>query len=65
MPMDQEIIKIGVRGRITIPKSIREKQKIKHLDKYKIYMVSDVIILERFDKNKEAKSIRSLEEFMR
>jgi len=63
--MDHETIKIGVRGRITIPKSIREKQKIKHLDKYKIYMVSDVIILERFDKNKEAKKVRSLEDFMK
>jgi AbrB family looped-hinge helix DNA binding protein len=63
--MDHDIVRIGVRGRITIPKSIREKQDIKHLDKYKIYMVSDVIILERYDKSKEAKNIRSLEEFMK
>jgi len=63
--MDYETVKIGVRGRITIPKPIREKQKIKHLDRYKIYMVSDVIILERFDKNREAEKVRSLEEFMK
>ncbi|MBN1786509.1 MAG: AbrB/MazE/SpoVT family DNA-binding domain-containing protein [Candidatus Methanofastidiosa archaeon] len=63
--MDYETIKVGVRGRITIPKSIREKHKIKHLDKYKIYMVSDVIILEKYDKSKEGNKIKSLEEYMK
>lgn len=62
--MEQETIKIGVRGRITIPKTIRDKAEIKHLDKYRIYMVSDVIILEKYDKNKENKNIKSLEDYM-
>jgi len=61
--MDHDTIKVGVQGRITIPKHLRDKYSIKHLDGYKIHVMSDVIILEKIDKRKKDTNMRSLEEY--
>lgn len=61
---EQERIRVGVQGRITIPKRIREKHNISHLDAYRVYVVSDVIILEKDTKRNGDDKTRSLEDFM-
>lgn len=62
---EEEILRIGVRGRVTIPKSLREKYGINHLDKYKVHVISDVMIFEKVNNLKGADKTMPLETYMK
>gem|GEM_PF-1891872 len=61
---EQERIRVGVQGRITIPKRIRDKYNISHLDAYRVYVVSDVDHPGKDSKRNGDEKTRSLEEYM-
>lgn len=48
--MAEYVIKVGVRGRITIPKEIRDKENIQHRDIFKIHDMSGLLILQKVRK---------------
>jgi AbrB family looped-hinge helix DNA binding protein len=48
--MAEYTIRIGVQGRITIPKEIRDKQNINHKDIFKIHDMSGLLILQKVRK---------------
>jgi AbrB family looped-hinge helix DNA binding protein len=48
--MAEHIIRVGVQGRITIPKEIRDKEDIQHKDIFKIHDMSGLLILQKVRK---------------
>jgi AbrB family looped-hinge helix DNA binding protein len=51
--MAEYTIKVGVQGRITIPKEIRDKQDIRHRDIFKIHDMSGLLVLQKVRKPDE------------
>ena len=52
---EAEVRKVGKRGQITIPKSIREKEDIKGGDKVKVIEKDGKIIIKQIDRTEELK----------
>ena len=50
-----EVRKVGKRGQVTIPKSIRNKENIKGGDKVEIFEKDGEIIIKTIDKTEELK----------
>jgi len=50
-----EVRKVGKRGQVTIPKSIRNKENIKGGDKVEIFEKNGEIIIKTIDKTEELK----------
>lgn len=50
-----EVRKVGKRGQVTIPKSIRNKENIKGGDKVEIFQKDGEIIIKTIDKTEELK----------
>lgn len=48
--MAEYTIRVGVQGRITIPKEIRDKENINHKDIFKIHNMSGLLILQKVRK---------------
>ena len=48
--MAEYTIRIGVQGRITIPKEIRDKEDIQYNDIFKIHDMSGLLILQKVRK---------------
>ena len=48
--MAEYTIRVGVQGRITIPKEIRDKENIDHKDIFKIHNMSGLLILQKVRK---------------
>ncbi|KYK38887.1 MAG: AbrB/MazE/SpoVT family DNA-binding domain-containing protein [Theionarchaea archaeon] len=51
--MAEHTIRVGVKGRITIPKEIRDKENIQHRDLFKIHNMSGLLILQKVRKPDE------------
>lgn len=51
--MAEHTIRVGVKGRITIPKEIRDKENIEHRDLFKIHNMSGLLILQKVRKPDE------------
>jgi AbrB family looped-hinge helix DNA binding protein len=62
--MDDDIVRIGVRGRITIPKHIREKAGMRYQDAYRVHLVGGVVILEHLGNKKDTKGMLPLDTFI-
>ncbi len=62
--MDDDIVHIGVRGRITIPKHVREKNNIRYQDAYRVHVVGGVVLLERIDPKKDTTGMLPLDSFL-
>lgn len=48
--MAEYIIRVGVQGRITIPKEMRDKENIQYKDTFKIHNMSGLLILQKVRK---------------
>ncbi|MGC1122502.1 MAG: AbrB/MazE/SpoVT family DNA-binding domain-containing protein [Candidatus Methanofastidiosia archaeon] len=48
--MAEYIVRVGVQGRITIPKEIRDKENIEYKDTFKIHNMSGLLILQKVRK---------------
>ena len=62
--MDEDVIRIGIRGRITIPKTIRDKYNLRYRDTFRIHVVGGLVLLERVEKQRNAQGTVSLETFL-
>ncbi|MHC1604703.1 MAG: hypothetical protein ACXQTP_01845 [Candidatus Methanofastidiosia archaeon] len=63
--MEQDIVKVGGRGRITIPKHIRDKDEIRYGSFYRFHEIAGLLILEKIEKCKETEDVISLENYMK
>lgn len=61
--MDDDIVRIGVRGRITVPKHIREKTGMRYLDAYRVHVVAGLVLLEPVGNKKDTKGMVPLDTF--
>jgi AbrB family looped-hinge helix DNA binding protein len=48
--MAEYTVRVGVQGRITIPKEIRAKENIEHRDIFKIHDMSGLLVLQKIRK---------------
>ncbi|MBU7042867.1 MAG: AbrB/MazE/SpoVT family DNA-binding domain-containing protein [Theionarchaea archaeon] len=48
--MAEYTVRVGVQGRITIPKEIRDKEHIEHRDMFKIHDMSGLLVLQKIRK---------------
>ncbi|MFQ6087952.1 MAG: AbrB/MazE/SpoVT family DNA-binding domain-containing protein [Candidatus Methanofastidiosia archaeon] len=60
--MSDSVVRVGVRGRITIPKEIRDSENIHFKTYFKIHNFGGVLVLEKVEKQDENQ--RSLDEFL-